>query len=131
MGVTTDSFQIPNKQELNKLVKNVDYKKISIDEVHNKVVLPKETEIDLGGVGKGYTSEEISKMLKELGVKSAAINLGGNVQVLGSKPDGKAWHIGIRDPKSDDKMSCVINVVDKAAVTSGGYERYFEFPQNK
>ena len=41
-GVTTDSFQIPNKQELNKLVKNVDYKKISIDEVHNKVVLPKE-----------------------------------------------------------------------------------------
>ena len=57
---------------------------------------------------------------------SALLNLGGNVQTIGSKPDGSAWIIGIKDPKNPDTAMMGLSVTDQAVVTSGGYERYFE-----
>ena len=52
-------------------------------------------QIDLGGIAKGYTGDMVLSLLRKAGVKSAIVNLGGNVQTLGSKPDGSAWRIGI------------------------------------
>ena len=59
------------------------------------------------------------------GVKSALLNLGGNVQTIGSKPDGSPWKVGIKDPNGDTPMM-VLSITDQAVITSGGYERYFE-----
>ena len=56
----------------------------------------------------------------------APLNLGGNVQTIGSKPDGSAWIIGIKDPKNPDTAMMGLSVNNQAVVTSGGYERYFE-----
>ena len=69
--------------------------------------------IDLGSTAKGYTSNTLINILKEHNVKSALLNLGGNVHALGSKPDGTPWKIA------------VIHIVNKAVITSGAYERYF------
>ena len=55
-------------------------------------------EIDLGGIAKGYTSGRVMEVMKRYGIESAVINLGGNAHVLGSKPDGSAWKVGIQDP---------------------------------
>ena len=59
------------------------------------------------------------------GVTSALLNLGGNVQTIGSKPDGSAWRVAVRDPLNETAYAGVAEVRDKAAVTSGGYERCF------
>ena len=53
------------------------------------------------------------------------INLGGNAHVLGSKPDGSAWKVGIQDPNDTNGYLGGVSVRDKAIITSGGYERYF------
>lgn len=121
-GFTTEKYRIPTEEELQSLLEYVDYKQIELEE--NQVRIPKGTEIDFGALAKGYTSDRIIEILKENGVESALINLGGNVHTLGTKPDGSLWKIGIRNPFETGEM-CILSAADQAVITSGNYERYF------
>lgn len=125
-GFTTEEQHVPSDETLAGLLKNVNYKNIILDEAASTVTLPEDSEIELGGITKGYTSAKIADLLKENGVESAIINLGGNVEVVGFKPDGSKWRIGIEDPTGKEEYLLALSVADKAVVTSGGYERYFE-----
>ena len=124
-GFTTGSYQVPDEAEIQALLPLVDYRKIQYDAATGTVTLPEGMEIDLGSVAKGYAGQLAAQMLREHGVQSALLNLGGNVQTVGTKPDGSPWQIGIKDPQGEDTMM-VLSVEDQAVVTSGGYERYFE-----
>ena len=124
-GFTTGSYQVPDEAEIQALLPLVDYRKIQYDAADGDVTLPEGMEIDLGSVAKGYAGQLVAQMLREHGVQSALLNLGGNVQTVGTKPDGSPWQIGIKDPQGEDAMM-VLSVEDQAVVTSGGYERYFE-----
>ena len=64
--------------------------------------------------------------MKDCGIEHAIINLGGNVQVLGTKTDGSDWRVAIQNPDSESSYLGVLSTADKAVITSGGYERYFE-----
>ena len=124
-GFTTGSYQVPDEAEIQALLPLVDYRKIQYDAATGTVTLPEGMKIDLGSVAKGYAGQLVAQMLREHGVQSALLNLGGNVQTVGAKPDGSPWQIGIKDPQGEDAMM-VLSVEDQAVVTSGGYERYFE-----
>ena len=124
-GFTTGSYQVPDEAEIQALLPLVDYRKIQYDAATGTVTLPEGMEIDLGSVAKGYAGQLVAQMLRDNGVESALLNLGGNVQTVGAKPDGSPWQIGIKDPQGEDAMM-VLSVEDQAVVTSGGYERYFE-----
>ena len=124
-GFTTGSYQVPDEAEIQALLPLVDYRKIQYDAATGTVTLPEGMEIDLGSVAKGYAGQLAAQMLRNSGVESALLNLGGNVQTVGAKPDGSPWQIGIKDPQGEDAMM-VLSVEDQAVVTSGGYERYFE-----
>lgn len=124
-GFTTGSYQVPDEETIQSLLPLVDYTQIQYDAAIGVVTLPEGMEIDLGSVAKGYAGQLVAQMLREHGVQSALLNLGGNVQTVGAKPDGSPWQIGIKDPQGEDAMM-VLSVEDQAVVTSGGYERYFE-----
>lgn len=81
--------------------------------------------IDLGGLAKGYASEKIAALLKNKGVTSGLVDLGGNIYAVGKKPDGENWKIGVRDPLTPaGSPALAVSVNDCAVVTSGGYERF-------
>lgn len=124
-GFTTGSYQVPDEEAIQSLLPLVDYTQIQYDAATGVVTLPEGMEIDLGSVAKGYAGQLAAQMLRNSGVESALLNLGGNVQTVGAKPDGSPWQIGIKDPQGEDAMM-VLSVEDQAVVTSGGYERYFE-----
>lgn len=124
-GFTTGSYQIPDEETIQSLLPLVDYTQIQYDAATGVVTLPEGMEIDLGSVAKGYAGQLAAQMLRNSGVESALLNLGGNVQTVGTKPGGFPWQIGIKDPQGEDAMM-VLSVEDQAVVTSGGYERYFE-----
>ena len=124
-GFTTGSYQVPDEETIQSLLPLVDYTQIQYDAATGVVTLPEGMEIDLGSVAKGYAGQLAAQMLREHGVQSALLNLGGNVQTVGTKPGGFPWQIGIKDPQGEDAMM-VLSVEDQAVVTSGGYERYFE-----
>lgn len=117
--------RVPPAEELSELLEHVDYRKVAVQD--GTVTLPADMELDLGAIAKGYAGERAADLLRENGVTSALLNMGGNVQSVGSKPDGSPWRIGIQDPAGDTGVYLgVLQLVDQAAVTSGGYQRYFE-----
>ena len=63
------------------------------------VTLGADQQIDFGGIEKGYTGQKLAELFQEYGVSSALVSLGGNIQAIGTKPDGSSWKVGIRDPK--------------------------------
>lgn len=115
---------VPSKENLDEAVKLSDISNLEIE--NNSVFLKHEGCIlDLGGIAKGFASKKISDSLKANGVKSAIIDLGGNVQVLGKKIDGSNWNIGVRDPSNArGTPALVLSVNNTAIITSGGYERF-------
>lgn len=135
-GFTTGEYQIPQEETLQTLLEKVDYRAVSLgDGLNNRVdngldsaltvSVPESVELDLGAVAKGYTGDCLLALLKERGVTSAMLDLGGNIQVLGEKPDGSAWRVAVRNPFDGGSSLGVLEVRDKAIITSGNYERYF------
>lgn len=125
-GFTTGSYQVPDEATIQSLLSHVDYTQIQYDAATGNITIPDGMTIDLGSIAKGYAGELAAQTLRDKGVTSALLNLGGNVQTIGSKPEGSAWTIGIKDPKNPDTAMMGLSVTDQAVVTSGGYERYFE-----
>ena len=122
-GFTTNDYKIPDGKTIEMLLKNVDYNKIKLD--GNSVAIPENFELDLGALAKGYTSDKVMEILHNNDVGSAVVSLGGNVQTLGRKPDGSLWKVAVTNPFSPDSAMGVLEVEDKAVITSGNYERYF------
>ena len=110
----------PTEDEISDALKNVGYKKVNIENFDLGG-----TSLDLGAIAKGYTADKICEYFKEQGVNNAIIDLGGNVYVLGE------FTVGIRNPFEPEKAFAKINLKDKSAVTSGTYQRYFEYDGKK
>ena len=122
--INSTGGNIPSRESLEYAVKLADIHNIDISS--DRIFLrEKGCVIDLGGMAKGYASTKISQLLKDKGISSAIIDLGGNVHTLGSKPDGSSWRIGIRNPlQPAGTPALVADVKDCAVITSGNYERY-------
>lgn len=97
--------------------------------------IPEDTEIqsaleeknyDFGGIAKGYAGDRLYEICKQNGIKSGILSLGGNIVTIGKNPDGEVWKIGIADPKNPSEYIGYTEVIDKAVITSGNYQRYFE-----
>ena len=130
-GFTTGDYRVPSDDELKELIANVGYDKVHVDYTGDEacnVTIEDGMQIDLGSVVKGYTGSYIADFFREKGVKSGLINLGGNVECIGTKPDGNPWRVAIKSPFDDSKSGAigVIDASDIAVITSGGYERFFE-----
>ena len=124
-GFPTQEYHVPTESELQEALAKVDASQIVIE--GDQVMLGTGQQMDLGGIAKGYTSARIMEIYREYGITSGMVSLGGNVQTLGTRPDGKDWNIGIQNPDGQQgSLLAALPVENKAVITSGGYERYFE-----
>lgn len=119
---------VPTRDELTSVLPLIDYRMIKYSD-SNQIKLQKEGMIaNLGAIAKGTIADEVKVFLLENDIDSALINLGGNVLLIGTKPDGNEFRIGIQDP--NDKRGnylMVVTISDQALVSSGDYERFFEY----
>ena len=122
-GFTTDTKQVPSQEEIDALLEDVGHEKITLD--GTLLTVPEGMELDLGAVGKGYAGDLAAEAVRARGIECAILSLGGNIQAVGSRPDGTDWRVGLRSPWEDGTLG-VLRVSDQAVVTSGGYENYFE-----
>ena len=127
-GIGTDRAKVPSPEEIAAARSLVDYRDVEVNESAGTVRLRKAgMALDLGAIAKGFAADRAAEALVKRGVKSAFIDLGGNILVVGSRPDGSPWRVGIQDPWSERGATfAVVPVRNMAVVSSGIYERFFE-----
>ncbi|MFC6179677.1 FAD:protein FMN transferase [Lactiplantibacillus daowaiensis] len=123
--------RVPSQSEIAKNVKLVDYTKVKLNDKKHSVYLEKKgMKLDLGGIAKGYMTDQVRKYFLNHGVSTAIIDLGGNIFVMGDSPKGTKsgnWTVGIQDPK-ESRGTAIGSIPAKnmSIVTSGIYERYLK-----
>lgn len=123
---------IPSMKELQTAAKHSGWKHVQIDEKNSTVYIDdRDVSLDVGGVAKGYAVELIADQLQKDGLQHAIINGGGNIRLIGDKPDNEAWSVGIQIPnlkaQSTDSLISVKSKGDTSFVTSGDYQRYYTY----
>ena len=126
---TTDTPSVPDDTLIKNALSYVDYTKVTLttdsDGTHH-ISMPDGYCIDLGAVAKGYIADKIKAFLVDNGVKSAIINLGGNVLCIGEKKKGTDFTIAVKKPFSDSgEYMELLHINDTSVISSGTYERYF------
>lgn len=81
--------------------------------------------LDFGGYLKGVALDRAATILKQQGITSALINIGGNVLALGDK-QGTPWKVGIQHPRQPGPLATLTLADGEAIGTSGDYQRFFE-----
>lgn len=119
--------RLPDEQELLEAAKHTDISLLEIDEEKLTVRISDElASIDVGALGKGYATERAAQALCAQGITSYVLNIGGNLRIIGTKPDGSGWVTGIRDPQNEGgSIDARLLLANTSCVTSGVYERYF------
>lgn len=127
-GFGTDNPHVPDASTLARSLSLVSWRALELNPADGTVRLPLPgMSIDLGGIAKGYAADRAGLVLRDHGIRHALIDAGGNIVAVGTRPDGKPWRIGIRDPRGEspaDTIGPVIDVQDETVVTSGDYERF-------
>ena len=131
-GFGQEKQRVPEAEEINQLLLKTDYRQLILNPADNTVLLPAGMSLDLGGAAKGFVVDQGVKKLLALGIKSAYINAGGTIRVIGNKAPGQCWSIGIRKPQiaEEGKGSAyfdnyIVKLNQGSLATSGDYERYF------
>ena len=122
----TAGTYVPSMDELSAANTLTDISLLEIDEENCTVRIAKAgASIDVGALGKGYATELAAKHLENKGVTSYVLNIGGNIRIIGTKPDGSGWRTGVTNPHDKDTYANYINISDISCVTSGDYERFY------
>lgn len=123
-GFDNGNHSVPEKNAVEEALSKCGYKSISVK--GNEIEIGSKTEVDFGGIAKGYASDVVCAMLADSGVDSAIISLGGNISTLGRRENKEAWNVAIESPFEENEYIGIVKAFDTSVVTSGGYRRFFE-----
>ena len=121
-GFYKHEYLNPDTAEIEIMKQLVNYEKIQIKA--DSVMISKNMEVDLGGIAQGYAADRVAGILERHHVRSALINIAGEIVAIGQSPKGRPWRIGIKNPRGDGALE-IVELEDGALSTSGDYEKFF------
>lgn len=122
-GFTQDEHTVPDDATIDEALTTVGRENVLLNSDYT-VTLKNNTQVDLGGIAKGYIGDRVAEVMKNTGVTSGIISIGGNVRVLGQKPFSKDFTVGIKYPEEITYFA-TIKASDTNIITSGAYQRNF------
>jgi len=127
---TRDANSIPAADEIAEALENSGFEELVLNEENRSVRFLKQgLKLDLGAIAKGYAANEMKRVLHENNIKSALLDLGGDIAFFGNSDEnqGNPWVIGLTDPLNPAEICAKLRVSETSVVTSGDYERYFTY----
>lgn len=124
-----EQAQLPAMDELKSAAMHTDISNLVVDE-ENQTVYSKDQQLklDVGAIAKGYAVERVATWMGQQGITGYILNVGGNVRIVGKRPDGEKWKVGIENPDTENEDEPYIEYLqleDISLVTSGSYQRYY------
>ncbi len=122
-----ENAKLPSLDQLTAAAAHTDIDKVIIDEENSTVYLEDpQMSLDVGGIAKGYATEQVAEIAEKNGITSVLISVGGNVRAIGKRGDGTAWKVGVQNPIDEQGENvCDVPLTEASLVTSGTYERYY------
>ncbi len=118
---------LPDMEELKRASEHIDISALVLNKENGTAyITDKNTSLDVGAVAKGFAADKVIELLKERGVESALVNLGGNVCAIGENGICKPWNVGVNNPVEGLAPQVTVRVSNSSVVTSGDYQRYYE-----
>lgn len=117
--------RVPGNEELAPLLALIGWQRVERSPGRVRLPLPG-MELDFGGLGKEYAVDRAIAVLRDAGVAGALVNLAGDLAILGPRPGGEPWRIGLRHPRREGELAATFAVTSGAIATSGDYERFVE-----
>lgn len=128
-GFIDGKYYVPTAEEIAEDLSRLCFDKLVLSSFpasgSYSVSIPSYGEMSFASVAKGCAADNAVEAMRQAGVTSGIISLGGNVQTLGLRPDGSEWRVAVQDPANTASYLGVVSVGETAVVTSGGYQRYF------
>jgi thiamine biosynthesis lipoprotein len=121
-GFYEHEFMDPDTADIRTAIQLVDFKKIKIKK--DSIIIMSHMKIDFGGIAQGYAADRVADILKKHNIKSALINIGGEIVLIGRSPGKRPWRIGIKNPRGEGIIETV-ETENLALSTSGDYEKFF------
>lgn len=117
--------KLPSGDSIKQALDFTGYRKIRLEENNTVSFDRKHMAISFASIGKGYAADCVKRMWLAAGVKSGVINASGDLCMIGKKPDGSPWKIGVPNPEEKSEMLLYLPVESGALATSGDYEQFF------
>ena len=128
-GFVDGKYYVPTAEEIAEDLSRTCFNQLVLTSFPNSasyaVSIPTYGELSFAACAKGCAADNAIEAMRQAGITSGIISLGGNVQTLGLKPDGTEWNVAIQDPNTTASFLGVISVGETAVVTSGSYQRFF------
>lgn len=124
-GFGSGRYHVPSEEEIASALDTVDYTKVEVDRSQSMVRIPEGTVLDLGGIAKGYIIDAGTQVLRDANVERSIVNAGGDISVIGRRPDSLPWRVGVQNPEKPSQIRWILPLDDESVVTSGDYQRYF------
>ncbi len=118
----------PSDSEIERALERVGYQSLEVRAAPPAARRHQDIYVDLSGIAKGYGVDAVFELLAASSCEAALVDIGGDLRVGAERPDGRGWRIGIEVPEPDtrDAAHRVIELTDKALVTSGDYRNFLE-----
>lgn len=118
---------LPTRDIFKNTLQSVDYQSIILDSVTYTVkLLQPNTQLDLGGIAKGYVAQVVVDFCKSKGIEKVLVDAGGDLAMAGTN-----WRIGINVPNSEELMKRYLILQNQAVATSGNMYQYVEINGKK
>jgi thiamine biosynthesis lipoprotein len=124
-GFGSGLYYVPTEEELAQALATVDYRRVEVNPTTSEVRIPQGVILDLGGIAKGFVVDGGISLLRKAKVQRSIINAGGDISVIGKRPDGQPWRVGVQNPDSPSDIRWILPLDNNSVVTSGDYQRFF------
>ena len=117
-----DSDQLPSQTDVDEVLNLIGWDKL--DWSPPRITLPVlGMELDFGGIVKEYAADSCARLCRKMGIDSGLVNMGGDIHVIGPRPNGSPWTIGIQNPSDPDRVITSIELKQGGLASSGDYQR--------
>ena len=119
--------EFPDRQERRRARRVVGYRLLELDTQTRSVRLRRAgMRLDVGGIGQGFAIDEALLVLNRMGVRSALIDIGGDILVGDAPPNAAGWRVGIGSGREGDADTTTVLLRNAAITTSGDTYRFLE-----